>query len=166
VEAFAVNKSLILAPALTLLVLVSPALGQTPSKPVARADYLKSVDARFNGIDSNHDGKLTKDELMAEQQRELERAKAGLQQEMQLKFKQLDTNKDGQLNLQEFLAAAPAIRATVGADQLLQQLDANHDGKVTADEFRAPEVAKFSKVDANHDGVVTADEVRAAAGKK
>lgn len=162
------NRNQILAPVLSMLVLASPAFGQAggPAKPISRADYLKTVDNRFSALDSNHDGKVTKDELAAEQQREIQRAKAQIAQQMQAKFKQVDTNKDGKLSLQEFLAATPALRATENPDQLLQRLDANHDGKVTVDEFRAPELATFSRVDSNHDGVVTPDEVKAAAGKK
>ena len=161
------NRSQMLVPALSILVLASPAFGQGgPAKPVSRADFLKTLDNRFNALDTNHDGKVTKDELASEQQREVQRAKAQITQQLQAKFKQLDTNKDGQLSLQEFLAAAPALHASESPEQILQRLDTNHDGKVTIDEFRAPELAKFSKVDANHDGVVTPDELKAAGGKK
>jgi hypothetical protein len=135
-------------------------------KPVARADFLKNVDSRFNTVDANHDGNVTTPELAAEQQRELGQAKTRLDQQLQTKFKQLDTNKDGQLSLTEFRAIAPPLRASENSDQILQRLDANHDGKVSVAEWRAPELAKFNKVDANHDGVVTPQEIKAAAGQK
>jgi Ca2+-binding EF-hand superfamily protein len=159
---------LLLAPAVAVLALGSSAIAQAPAqpKPVARADYVKTLDSRFNGIDANHDGKITKEELTAQQQRELQQAKAKIAQQLQAKFKQLDTNKDGQLSLQEFMAAAPPLRTAESPEQMIARLDSNHDGRITADEFRAPELAKFNRVDANHDGVVTPDEMKAAATRK
>jgi Ca2+-binding EF-hand superfamily protein len=139
---------------------------QTAPKPIARADYVKTVDARFNLVDTNHDGKITRDEIVAQQQRDLASGKARITAQLQDAFKRLDTNKDGKLSLDEFMATAPAIRTTETADQMLQKFDANHDGKVTADEFRTPEIAKFNRVDANHDGVVTPEEMKAASGGK
>jgi Ca2+-binding EF-hand superfamily protein len=146
----------------------SAALAQNAAqpKPVSRADFVKNIDGRFNTIDTNHDGKVTKEEVAAQEQRELQLAKTRIAQQLQAKFKQLDTNKDGQLSVQEFMAAAPPIRNAETADQVLQRLDSNHDGKVTADEFRNPELAKFNKVDANRDGVVTPEEVKAATGRR
>jgi Ca2+-binding EF-hand superfamily protein len=161
-----VPKILSLVCASFLLTTGSAALAQAAPKPVSRADFVKTIDGRFNALDTNHDGKVTKDELAAQQQRELQTAKARIAQQLQAKFKQLDTNKDGQLSLQEFMAAAPAVHSSETPDQILQQFDSNHDGKITADEFRNPEVAKFNKVDANHDGIVTPDEVKAAATRR
>ena len=159
---------LLLAPAVAMLALGSSAIAQTPAqpKPVARADYVRTLDSRFTTIDANHDGRISKEELAAQQQRELQQAKTKIAQQLQAKFKQLDTNKDGQLSVQEFMAAAPPIRTSESPEQMIARLDSNKDGKVSADEFRAPELVKFNKVDANHDGVVTPDEIRRAAGGK
>src|SRR5438270_10969123 len=79
------------------------ATAQTAPKPVARADYVKSVDAHFNGADTNHDGFLSKAELAAQAERDLATAKTRLNQTLTAKFQQLDTNQDGKLTLQEFL---------------------------------------------------------------
>jgi lipopolysaccharide biosynthesis regulator YciM len=159
-----VTRNLILACA--AIAAATAASAQTAPKPIARADYIKTVDARFNVVDANHDGKVTRDEIIAQQQRDLASGKARLTAQLQEAFKRLDTNKDGKLSLDEFMATAPAIRTTETADQMLQKFDANHDGKVTADEFRTPEVAKFNRVDTNHDGVVTPEEMKAASGGK
>jgi Ca2+-binding EF-hand superfamily protein len=148
------------------LAIASPALAQNAPKPISRSDFLKNVDARFNNVDTNHDGKVTREELAAAQQRDLQNAKAALNKRMEDEFKRLDTNHDGVLSLQEFLAAAPAIKTTETPDQLLARLDTNHDGKVSLEEFRAPEIAKFNRIDANHDGVITPAELQAATGKK
>jgi Ca2+-binding EF-hand superfamily protein len=159
-------KVLIVACAASLLVLGSAAIAQNPPKPVARGDYVKTLDTRFAAIDANHDGSLSAAELTAEQQREMEQAKGVITQQLSAKFKELDTNKNGSLSLQEFLAASPQIRPQNSAQQLLQQIDANKDGKVSLEEFRAPQVANFNRADTNHDGTVTPDEMKAAAGKK
>ncbi len=135
-------------------------------KPVARADFVKSVDSRFNAIDTNHDGFISKEEMAAEEQRALQQLTQVRNQKMQAEFKQLDTNHDGQLSLQEFMAAAPQIKVNETPEQALQALDTNHDGKLSPDEFRAPQLAKFNKADLNHDGVVTPDELRKVAGQK
>jgi Ca2+-binding EF-hand superfamily protein len=143
------------------VILSSPlaaAQAQQQPKPMARADYIKNVDARFNSADANHDGKITKEEIAASLDRDIAQTRQKLAATLQSKFKQLDTNHDGQLSFQEFLAAAPAIRPTETAEQVLRRLDTNHDGKVSPQEFRASEVAKFDKADANHDGIVTPEE--------
>jgi hypothetical protein len=160
----AVTRFQILACAVAAL--GSAASAQTAPKPVTRADFIKVIDTRFNTVDANHDGKVTRDELTAQQQREMANGKAIIAKRLQDQFRQLDTNKDGKLTIDEFVAGAPPIRTAETPDQLLKALDTNHDGKVTPDEFRAPNLAKFNKVDANHDGVATVQEQQAAAGGK
>jgi Ca2+-binding EF-hand superfamily protein len=146
--------------------IAAPVQAQQPAKPVSRADFIKTLDARFNAIDANHDGKISKDEMAAEQQRELQQAKAAITRKLEEQFRQLDTNHDGKLSLQEFMAAAPPIRTSETPEQMVARLDTNHDGKVGPDEFRAPELAKFNRIDTNHDGVVSPEELRAAQGRK
>ena len=145
--------------------LASAAGAQAPAKPIPRAQYQQVVDSHFNTADTNHDGVLTRDELDAQRQRELQQTKANMAKSLQDAFKRLDTNKDGKLTLEEFMATAPTIRTTETAEQMVQRLDTNHDGKVSAEEFRAPEMAKFNRVDTNHDGIVTPAEIQAARGK-
>lgn len=159
-------KLLLLASASLAIGMAGTAEAQQPAKPITRTDFIKSVDARFNAIDTNHDGKISKEEMAAEQQRELQQAKAAIAKKMEDQFRQLDTNKDGKLSLQEFMAAAPPVRTSETSDQLVARLDTNHDGTVSVDEFRAPELAKFNRIDTNHDGVVSPEELRAAQGRK
>jgi hypothetical protein len=148
-----------------------PALAQkTPAQPqgpqaVTRNTYAGTIQTNFARMDSNHDGTITKAELGAEQQRELDLVKSRLTQQMLAKFKQLDTNKDGQLTFQEFAAATPPLKAAETTDEMLQSLDPNHDGKITLAEFRAIQLGRFDKADTNHDGTVTAAEARAAQQK-
>jgi hypothetical protein len=158
-----VKRNLILASA--GLALGSAGTAQNAPKPIPRAEYLKTVDGHFAAADANHDGFLSKPEMVAQLQRDLDTAKSKVNQEITARFNQLDTNHDGKLTLQEFMALTPALRSTETPEQILARLDANHDGKISAEEFRAPELAKFNKVDANHDGIVTPEELKAAGGK-
>lgn len=138
------------------------AAAQNAPKPISRTDYLNVVNGHFNGADANHDGFLTKAEVTAQEQKDLDAAKARIAQQMQAQFNKLDTNHDGKLSLQEFYAAGPSIKANETPDQMIARLDANHDAKISAAEFRDPEAAKFNRIDANHDGVVTPQEQQAA----
>ena len=154
-------RPITLAAAVAVLGAGSAALGQA-QKPIAKADFIKTVDTRFNAMDTNHDGVVTKAELAAELQRELDQARQLTTQKLRQQFQQLDTNHDGQLSFAEFSAVIGNIRSAQTPDQKLQQLDTNHDGKISAAEYRAPELARFNKVDANHDGVITQAEIDAA----
>jgi Ca2+-binding EF-hand superfamily protein len=158
--------SLRIAFAAFLLAPASAASAQAGPRPISRADYVKTIDTRFAAMDTNHDGKVSLDEMVATQQRDLQQAKLRIAQQLQMKFRQLDTNKDGKLSVAEFMAAAPPIQTAETPAQMIQKFDSNHDGKVTAEEFRAPELAKFGKVDSNHDGVASLEEQKAAAGQK
>jgi Ca2+-binding EF-hand superfamily protein len=142
------------------------ATGQAAApQTISKADFLKDVDTRFNAIDANHDGVISKEEIAAAQAKALQQAQAAEDQRIEAEFKKLDTNKDGQLSLAEFKAAAPALRVGESAEQMLASLDANKDGKVTKQEYEARPLANFEKVDTNHDGVLTAQEVAAARRK-
>ena len=145
--------------------LSSVASAQDAPKPIPRSDYVKIVDTRFNNADTNHDGFLSKAEIVAQAQRDVDTGNARIKQQLEASFNRLDTNHDGKLTLQEFLGAAPPVHTAETPDQLLVRFDTNHDGKISADEFRAPELAKFNKVDSNHDGIVTPQEIQAAGGK-
>jgi Ca2+-binding EF-hand superfamily protein len=83
---------------------------------------------RFDAIDSNKDGKLSKEELQAAHQamREKHRERADAQ------FKAADKDGDGALSVQEAEAAA---RERVA--RMFERLDTNKDGKLTQEEMRA-----------------------------
>jgi Ca2+-binding EF-hand superfamily protein len=134
------------------------AAAQTAPKPVSRADFIKIGDGQFSGADTNHDGFMSRAELAAQQERDLEKAKANLNQQFTAKFNQLDTNHDGKLSLQEFLAAVPQLKIGEPADQMIARLDTNHDGRISAEEFRNSRLAAFNRLDANHDGILTPQE--------
>src|SRR5260221_10485199 len=142
------------------MTLSSAATAQNAPRPITRSDYLKTTDNQFNGADTNHDGFISRAELLAQQQRDLDTARANLNRTFTAQFNRLDTNHDGKLTLQEFLAGVPPLHVGVPAEQMLQQLDTNHDGKVSAEEFRNSRLAAFNRADVNHDGIVTPAEAQ------
>jgi len=153
---------IVLLVAAFLIVPLSAASAQTGPKPISRDTYMKLVDNRFNSVDTNHDGVISREEGAAQQQRDIQKGRSYLTDKLTAQFRQLDTNKDGQLSLQEFTAQVASVRTSETSDQLIARLDTNHDGKISAAEFRAPELAKFDRADANHDGIVTPAEIQGA----
>jgi hypothetical protein len=143
-----------------------PAAPAQAAKPTTRADFLSTVQQRFNAVDTNHDGQLDTNEISAMQQRELQQAKTVEQQRLDAEFTKLDTNKDGQLSKAEFQAAAPALQARATPQQMIGQVDSNKDGKVSLQEFEAGPLGTFNRLDANHDGTVTPQEMQAARNTK
>lgn len=131
-------------------------------KPTTRAEFLATVQARFNAIDTNHDGVLDANEVAAAQQKELQQARAIEQQRLEAEFTKLDTNKDGQLSRAEFMAAAPPLQSRQTAQQVIAGVDTNHDGKISLQEYEAGPLATFNKLDTNHDGTVSPQEMEAA----
>src|SRR4051794_28396464 len=63
-------KTVLFLPAV-LLVPMSAALAQTAPKPISRDTYIKLVDSRFSGVDTNHDGMIAREEGAAQQQRDI-----------------------------------------------------------------------------------------------
>src|SRR5262249_51370755 len=82
---------------------------------------------RFDKLDLNKDGVVTKEEI---QQARAER-RAAHQQKFQARFKAADTNGDGGLSKAETTAAFPRLA------RHFDTLDANKDGVVTLDELQA-----------------------------
>ncbi len=157
-------KSFVPAVAVSLAALASAAAAQqnpgAGPRPVARTDLIKTMDAKFAAVDTNHDGFLSVAEVQAAQERDLQAAEARRKAQIEAEFRRLDTNKDGQLSLAEFSAAVPDIRPTQTPQQVLQNYDTNHDGKISPQEFRAPQLRTFDAADVNHDGVVSPDELK------
>lgn len=101
-------------------------------------------------LDTNGDGAISKDEMLA--------ARQGL-------FKRLDRNGDGVIDENEIETARQAIddRALAAEARLAnrwRRMDRNGDGKVTEDEFQAS-TPLFDLADRNGDGRLSADEIAA-----
>ncbi len=102
----------------------------------------------FQRIDTNGDGPISKDEMLAARER---------------LFKRLDRNGDGVIDKDEIEGARDAImdRADAAQSRLgtaFRRMDANVDGKVSEDECRA-RMPLFALADRNGDGKLSADEI-------
>ena len=93
---------------------------------------------RLMALDTNHDGKISKDEFAARA------AMMG------------HHRKDG--------AAADANAPKPDGSRMFTRLDTNNDGYLDATEINAMLAHRFARQDANHDGVLTADEQHAMRG--
>ncbi|SMY08756.1 EF-hand domain-containing protein [Flavimaricola marinus] len=118
-------------------------------------------DLEFSTLDSNADGMLTPEDLVA------------LQAE---RFAAADTDGDGALSEAELIARATADatermleRATERASRMIDRLDANDDGLLQADEMNAgPEQGMermFARFDTDEDGAISEEEFAAALEK-
>lgn len=130
-------KALILAAALTV-----PA-GAAFAQPGGE----RGPGARFDALDANKDGQLTRAEVLAER---LEH------------FAKIDANKDGAITEAE-LAAMAEKRAKKqkrdGGGKGFLAMDANGDGKVTKAEIEAAPLPMFDRYDADKNGVLTKGEL-------
>jgi Ca2+-binding EF-hand superfamily protein len=127
---------------LSLLLMASFASAQGPGgAPAPRPALL--------AIDTNHDGKLSVEEIAA--------ASVGLIT--------LDKDHDGQLTSLEYLPSQSDPNANKPDEtvQRLMALDRNGDGTLTKDEVPERMQGLFSRIDTNKDGKLTPDEIRASA---
>lgn len=91
---------------------------------VDRAEWAAGQEARFKLLDTNHDGKLTKDELF------VGNGVPASDRQMQSQatyFRLLDSDKDGSVSKEEFLAQA---------ERNFARCDLDKDGRITVAECR------------------------------
>lgn len=142
---------------------------------LTRAELSQALTARFAKMDTNGDGKITKEE------REASRAAR-----LDARFASLDADKNGQISKTEFAAGHEGrmdgdrrgpgkpdggphmhgahMRGPGGGMMgggMGGRADADKDGTLTRDEYMAGPLAMFDKADANKDGTVTAAEQQA-----
>lgn len=90
---------------------------------ITRAEFLSQRATRFDGLDRNHDGVISKKDIGG---------LASFSSSIKRKFDQLlsfaDANHDGMVTRAEFNAAPPLV---------FEWADKNHDGVVTATELAA-----------------------------
>ena len=139
------------------MALVPAQAADQADKKQAKADPA----ALFKKLDTNNDGKLSKEELKAGPIKAEKADKV---------FDKLDTNKDGSLNADELkVLAARKAGGRVNPAELFKKLDINSDGKLSKEEVgKAPLVQDNAKrldkvmqrLDTNNDGFLNEEEFK------
>ena len=127
---------------------------QHATPPLTRADVVAKLRAEFNGLDTNHDGYVSAQELAAGIAAQRAKLIAEIRQRRSAAFDAMDTNHDGQLTRDEFLAGAPQPGPAPDASAVVAKLDTNKDGSLTFEEFSARALAGFDQHQAAQAGQV------------
>lgn len=129
--------------AAALFGLATTAVAQTAAPAPAAADgisfetWAAKARDRLMALDTNHDGKISKDEFAARAQMMAGRRGGG------------DADKQGGKH---------------DGSRMFDRFDTNQDGYIGTAEINAMLAARFARMDANHDGVLTPDERHAMRG--
>jgi hypothetical protein len=186
-------KKLVILSGVALLCLAGSAVAQPPEQgprrgaDVTRAEVIQRTDAAFARLDSNRDGRFTREEAQARRQERREQRQTRM-------FDRLDADNNGQISREEFAQArrgramrgqqgpgpmaeggpdgmrrdgGPGMRrfrhrgARMGMRMRMGARMFGENGFITAEQFRARALARFDRADTNHDGTLTAEERRA-----
>ena len=121
----------------------TPATPAPPATPAANplAPGGEQRPSRFDEIDTNHDGFITRDEFLAAEKK---------------RFDEFDTNHDGKVDAKEIASSPPLMERNIKtAERMIKQWDANGDGVVTADEYKKNAEDRFAKQDREGTGKLT-----------
>lgn len=109
-------------------------------------DRAAAQDRRFDAMDKDGNGQLSKDEV-----------KSARAQVKERRGKMRDAII-GKKSAHPKLSQAPHREHKAGPMRMLRDADRDNDGAVTQDEFLAAAQARFSKADTNNDGKLSSDE--------
>lgn len=123
---------------------------------VAKSVAAKVADAQFDGMDTDHDGRVTRTEHDAATAR---------------MFDAMDANQDGRVTAAEMDAAHEKVtgrrpkRGAMSAKAKIAAIDESGDGVLTRSEHRRGGRKMFAKMDTNVDGSLTREELAAGRAK-
>ena len=100
------------------------------------------INLAFSALDTNKDGKISKEEFEAQRPERIQMA---------------DANKDGKVTKKEFEKFV-VERAKAHADEMFARLDRNKDGTIDSADSKMMADTRFDRLDTNHDGSITKDE--------
>lgn len=130
---------------------LAPEFGEhRPDRGHEHGRWARHAERFIQFLDTNHDGKVSLDEIKGEEGRI---------------FKYADLNGDGKLSPDEFRRAGMLL-LRLRAGTLFDLLDANGDGKLTKAEIEAPSERWFARYDKNKDGFLDPDELAQAMGPR
>ena len=128
-----------------------------------QADRDAALLQKFDAIDTNHDGAISKDEFVAHH-------RAMMPQPGQMPMPGMHHDDMGHDDMaKDGMGGWHGRHGGMGHDmmgpmmgRMMADADTNKDGAISRGEYDAAVKAHFDKVDANHDGKITHDERRAA----
>jgi len=170
------NSLLIGAAAAALLAGSASAQPQRPSGPALdRAQIEARIAERFQRVDANRDGFVTREEA--------EGARTAIRGERRAAlFARLDADRNGVISRDEF--ERPQARAERGerrgqrfahrrgrmgggfGGEAFARLDSNGDGRISLAEATGARLQRFDRIDSNHDGRISREEAQAVRGER
>jgi len=115
----------------------------------ARAD---NKDDKFKMMDTDGDGKISRDEYAAGSKK---------------MFDKMDADKNGKVTAAEMeahhqqMTGKKAGQTEMTTTEKIKMVDSNGDGELTVEEFETGAKTMFDKMDTNHDGYLTRAELEA-----
>src|SRR5262245_2865096 len=96
--------------------------------------------SRFDEIDTNHDGFISRGEFMAVEKK---------------RFDEFDTNHDGKIDAKEIASSAPLMERNLKpSERMVKQWDADNDGTVSAAEYQKFAEQRFKAQDKEGTGKI------------